>query len=1135
MATDHLSPEDAASCREDYERAREEDPELRFRRFLRQGDYVSPVVLEEFVGSDEHRPRSGVGVLPMPTGAEALVEDAVNADEDSAQRVEQEVLARVSARELKDLATAGRKQGDEGTSQFDGSTKRFDAHALAAASRGHHPQALLIGLLIGGVVLAAVAVLAFTFGSGTPAEERPPTQPDPVVVDPPIEDPPLDPTPPPNGDTQRALERQLRRATVLQESEDYQGALQVLASLNPQLRVAHAEEIKALEAQLRAAAGFRREVDRALTFVDELNPEAQRGVGLEQLRAALSEAPGQLVAATAARLRARIAELEQAPADPTPTVDPNAEPPERTAYFAKLVEQGQAIVATLRARIEDEKRERSERSGAAVEVARARTEKKPVSLTLPSGYRIQDATIVGMDSQGMTLADGPNRIPVAWDLLKPKQAYALRSLAVREDNGEDHLKLGVWCLTQRQFKRAREAFKTATQLDKTLRHRIPPVSKIEAEAQVFGGDLSRRGSKVSVNYGFSSKSEQRDWQAEQGARVRLRDGLLEVEGRGMFLAGLKEVGFEDEVTAEFLVGQVSKGSQVLCGVLFAPGTPDQKAYLIGLSPGGKPTLVVRKRGRLRQLARSNATVSDNRFRILIKDNRLRVRSGHEDLISQRITPVWDGARVVVGGLAVRKQDEGEAQFKAVRVSGRVRIDWLRKAFGALDDLLYGSLVALDELPVFRRPRGTLAPAPLSADDAFGARNASPQARAAYARGLEAWEREGAESLTLASQAFDEAVQLSPGFASALYRRGVARERLGRLRLALADAEEAIAACPHFYEAQTLHARLLRAQGRLDEALEAADGAVAVRPDYAPARLARGNIHFARGDLEAALEDLELAVGLNPWDDRARTLRRNVATVLAGPPWGKRRFDARSDHFVVETDTSHDRAEFYLEQLEAVHEHYARLFGVDREAPSSPAKVLIFDTREGFLSYAALTTNDRVESLLGCYLPRYRQLLLFEDKNATPEETLRVLFHEGFHQFIHPIVPELPFWLNEGLAEYFSTLTVERTGVRGAGATIPSRNRDLARFLRQGGPVSFPRLMNQTPGEFYSGQVAFKYAQAWSMVRFFLGPDASPDIRRRFVAYVNDLRGGASPRRAFLEAWDGTDWKACEDAWRKTLK
>ncbi|MCA8925889.1 MAG: hypothetical protein KDD82_29045 [Planctomycetes bacterium] len=1103
---------------------------------MRQGDYVSPEVLEEFVGSDEHRPRSGLGVLPVPTGAEGLLEDAVAHDEDSTQRVEREVLARASARTLKELATPDRGGGDEGTSRFDGSTKRFDADALAAASRSHRPQGLLVGLLVGGVVLAGAAVVLILLASGP--EAPPPTRPSPdppPVIDPVIEDPPLSVDPAASPEGEQAFAQQLQRAAQLQEAEDYQGALQVLATLAPKLRVAHTQQVKALEAQLRAAAAFRREADRALEFVTGLSPEAQRGVGLEQLRAALSEQPGDAARATAARLQVRIAELEAPLPEPGPEArDPDAEPPERAAYFAKLADQGQSVVAALRERIDEEKRERDSRSGAAVEVARARTERKPVRVTLPSGLRVE-GTIVEMDERGMTVADGADRIPVVWEALSSKQAYTLRRLAVRDDNAEDYLKFGVWCLTQRQFEEAREAFREAGKLDRGIRARIPPVSRIEAESQVFGGRLSRRGARISVDYRFSASEETRDWQGEAGVRLRLKDGQLQVSGEGMFLAGLKEVGFEDQVELEVELDDLSAGSQFLCGVMFAPGTPDQKAYLVGLSGRRQPTLLVRKNDRLRQLAESNTPIRGDSFKILIRDNRLRVRAGSKDLINQRVSPVWDGVRVVVGGLAKRKSDAGTAAYDKVVVKGKVRVDWLRKAFGALDDLLQGSLTALDELPVFRRPRGTLAEPDLSAEDAFGLRGASPEAREAYARGRAAWAEGTPESLAQANQAFDEAIQLSPGFAAALYRRGLARERLGRYRLALADAQDAIAACPHFYEAQTLLCRLLRAQGRHDEALAAANAALEQRPDFADARLARGATRFVRGELAEALDDLELAVALNPWDDDARRLRQNVATVLAGPPWGSRRFSATSSHFVVETDSSHDRAEVYLEQLEAVHQHYAQLFGVDREAPAAPSKVLIFDTREGFLSYAALTTSDRVESLLGCYLPRYRQLLLYEDKNSTAEETLRVLFHEGFHQFIDPIVPELPFWLNEGLAEYFSTLQVGKAGVEGAGADLPSRSRDLQRFLAQGGPVPFPRLMNQTPNEFYSGPVSFKYAQAWSMVRFFLSGQAPPELRRRFVSYLTDLRGGASPRRAFQEAWDGTDWKAVEDAWRASLR
>lgn len=125
---------------------------------------------------------------------------------------------------------------------------------------------------------------------------------------------------------------------------------------------------------------------------------------------------------------------------------------------------------------------------------------------------------------------------------------------------------------------------------------------------------------------------------------------------------------------------------------------------------------------------------------------------------------------------------------------------------------------------------------------------------------------------------------------------------------------------------------------------------------------------------------------------------------------------------------------------------------------------------------------------------------------------------------------VPYWLNEGLAEYLSACTVKDGEVVSQGEVLPGRLQDLRYFLRAGGPIPLDRLMKESPAEFYSGAVWAKYAQAWSMVHFFEeGPDA--DLRDRFQRYIAGLREGASAEDAFEAAWSGVSWPTVQRAWR----
>jgi hypothetical protein len=293
------------------------------------------------------------------------------------------------------------------------------------------------------------------------------------------------------------------------------------------------------------------------------------------------------------------------------------------------------------------------------------------------------------------------------------------------------------------------------------------------------------------------------------------------------------------------------------------------------------------------------------------------------------------------------------------------------------------------------------------------------------------------------------------------------------------------------------------------------------------------VRFSQDELESALEDLELARALAPWRDDLIGLSRNVQNVLEGPPWA-RRFETTSENYVVLTNVSATAAKEYADLLEAGRAHYAKTFPLPKSGPKRRSKVLIFDTQEGYHGYSELSINDRVESTLGCYLPRYRQLLLFEEKvDKEREKTVQVLLHEGFHQFMHQLVPDnaIPFWLNEGLAEFMSAVEVSGGRVGRTGLVLKGRLENLLYFVksRKGRPIPFQKIMQESPQQFYSGPVWAKYAQAWSMVHFFeLG--ASAATKGRYERYVEALRAGTPGKEAFQKFWTGAKWNAIQTRW-----
>jgi hypothetical protein len=109
-----------------------------------------------------------------------------------------------------------------------------------------------------------------------------------------------------------------------------------------------------------------------------------------------------------------------------------------------------------------------------------------------------------------------------------------------------------------------------------------------------------------------------------------------------------------------------------------------------------------------------------------------------------------------------------------------------------------------------------------------------------------------------------------------------------------------------------------------------------------------------------------------------------------------------------------------------------------------------------------------------------------------------LRHEVTHGYLHASVPDIPLWLDEGLAEYFEV-------PRGReGLNLVQLDRLLERLDRDGWQPDLARLEAADP----SGDLCQDgYAESWAWVHFLLHAD--PALRDVLPAYLAELsRGGA---------------------------
>jgi cytochrome c-type biogenesis protein CcmH/NrfG len=136
-----------------------------------------------------------------------------------------------------------------------------------------------------------------------------------------------------------------------------------------------------------------------------------------------------------------------------------------------------------------------------------------------------------------------------------------------------------------------------------------------------------------------------------------------------------------------------------------------------------------------------------------------------------------------------------------------------------------------------------------------------------------------ESLTLAVESFEKAVELKPDYASARYYLSLAFVRQGNLSDAIAGMESVAAGNPNDVGIAFQLGLLYLQQGRSDLAQASLERAVAIAPNYSNARWYLAAVYEQEGDIEAAIEQIQAVLDLNPENE---AVEARLDRLKAGP-------------------------------------------------------------------------------------------------------------------------------------------------------------------------------------------------------------------------------------------------------------
>ncbi|MGH9314838.1 MAG: peptidase MA family metallohydrolase, partial [Vicinamibacterales bacterium] len=242
----------------------------------------------------------------------------------------------------------------------------------------------------------------------------------------------------------------------------------------------------------------------------------------------------------------------------------------------------------------------------------------------------------------------------------------------------------------------------------------------------------------------------------------------------------------------------------------------------------------------------------------------------------------------------------------------------------------------------------------------------------------------------------------------------------------------------------------------------------------------------------------------------------VLTALAGTvlPWATRAASASSwrridtPHFTVIGSVGERELGDVAAQFERFREVLAQLLPPQATAPVVPTVVIAFGSDKDFDPFKPVYRGKPIETA-GLFVPS-------ADLNyiavVAGSRGFRTVFHEYAHLVTANLRLSIPVWLNEGVAEYYSTFELLRGG-RNANIGQPITSHVL--LLRDEWLKLDALLAVQPDSPLYNegDRRSVFYAQSWALVHYLL--HGTPPRRDWLVKYMSAIEAGTSEG----EAWN----------------
>lgn len=242
------------------------------------------------------------------------------------------------------------------------------------------------------------------------------------------------------------------------------------------------------------------------------------------------------------------------------------------------------------------------------------------------------------------------------------------------------------------------------------------------------------------------------------------------------------------------------------------------------------------------------------------------------------------------------------------------------------------------------------------------------------------------------------------------------------------------------------------------------------------------------------------------------------TLLPTQPsvWAKDNWvSVRSKNFFLVGNASEKEIRQVGTRLEQFREVFSRLFTRTKFASPVPTTVIVFKSDK---SYAPFKPNPNVAGYFQPG-PDVNYITLSTEPRGAGQNPFSIIFHEYTHLLVNNNTGNVPVWFNEGLAEYYSTVTVTDDQKFELGQPISSH----VYLLREKKMLPLKTLFqvdHQSPYYNERDKQSVFYAQSWALMHYLILGKSAQRVTK-IGKFLDSLSANVPMEQAFQQAFELT--------------